>query len=76
MEISTVTQKGQATIPAEIRKLLGIRTGDKVLFKKDKKGRVHIERYEAPDWAYLRGVEKILAEEWLSPEDCAAYDDL
>lgn len=30
--LSTVTSKGQVTIPAEIRRLLGIGRGDKVIF--------------------------------------------
>lgn len=33
MNISTVTTKGQATIPEEIRRLLDIKIGDKVVFK-------------------------------------------
>lgn len=32
MDTSTVTQKGQVTIPAGIRKKLGLRTGDRVAF--------------------------------------------
>ena len=32
MEIAKVTSKGQITIPIAVRKLLGIREGDKVLF--------------------------------------------
>lgn len=32
MELAKVTSKGQVTIPAAIRKLLGIQEGDKVLF--------------------------------------------
>ncbi len=32
MNISTVTTKGQATIPEEIRRLLNINIGDKILF--------------------------------------------
>ena len=31
----TVTQKGQVTIPFEIRNLLGLKTRDKVIFKID-----------------------------------------
>jgi len=34
--ISTMTQKGQVTIPAEIRHLLGLKARDKVVFKIDK----------------------------------------
>lgn len=32
MNISTVTTKGQATIPEEIRRLLSINIGDKIVF--------------------------------------------
>lgn len=32
MELAKVTSKGQITIPVEIRKKLGIKNGDKVLF--------------------------------------------
>lgn len=32
MELAKVTSKGQITIPVDIRKRLGIREGDKVLF--------------------------------------------
>lgn len=30
-----VTSKGQITIPREVRRALGLRTGDKVLFERD-----------------------------------------
>ena len=33
-----VTSKGQITIPREVRRILGVRTGDKVLFESDEKG--------------------------------------
>lgn len=32
MNISTVTTKGQATIPEEIRRLLNIKIGDRIIF--------------------------------------------
>ena len=35
---STVTQKGQATIPAPLRKELGIKTGEKLIFEKNGNG--------------------------------------
>src|SRR5450759_1814909 len=31
--LTTVTQRGQVTIPAEVRRLLGAKTGDKVAFQ-------------------------------------------
>ena len=41
MELAKVTSKGQVTIPVEIRKKLGIKNGDKVLFKEDA-GRIYM----------------------------------
>jgi AbrB family looped-hinge helix DNA binding protein len=37
---SVVTRKGQITIPAEIRRALNIKEGDKVAFTMDDKGEV------------------------------------
>ena len=37
MELAKVTSKGQITIPIEIRKKLGIKNGDKILFVEDRK---------------------------------------
>ena len=41
MELAKVTSKGQVTIPIEIRKKLGIKNGDKVLFIEDA-GRIYM----------------------------------
>jgi AbrB family looped-hinge helix DNA binding protein len=41
MELAKVTSKGQVTIPLEIRKKLGIKNGDKVLFLEDA-GRIYM----------------------------------
>ena len=35
---ATLTSKGQITVPREIRRRLGIRSGDKLLFESDSKG--------------------------------------
>jgi len=40
--ISTITSKGQVTIPAEIRKHLGITTNDKISFVIDDEGIVQL----------------------------------
>lgn len=42
MELAKVTSKGQITIPADIRRRLRLKPGDKVLFLEDD-GRVTIE---------------------------------
>ena len=41
MELAKVTSKGQVTIPVDIRKKLGIKNGDKVLFIEDA-GRIYM----------------------------------
>lgn len=41
MELAKVTSKGQVTIPVEIRRKLGIKNGDKVLFVEDS-GRIYM----------------------------------
>ena len=41
MELAKITSKGQITIPVEIRRKLGLREGDKVLFAEDG-GRIYI----------------------------------
>jgi antitoxin PrlF len=33
--ITTITQRGQVTIPAEVRKLLGVKPRDKIAFRVD-----------------------------------------
>ena len=41
MKLAKVTSKGQVTIPIEIRKKLGIKNGDKILFVEES-GRVYM----------------------------------
>lgn len=41
MELAKVTTKGQITIPIEIRRKLGIKNGDKVLFLEES-GRIYL----------------------------------
>ena len=41
MELAKVTSKGQVTIPIEIRRRLGIKNGDKVLFVEES-GRIYM----------------------------------
>jgi AbrB family looped-hinge helix DNA binding protein len=35
---ATITSKGQITVPREVRRALGVRSGDKLLFETDGKG--------------------------------------
>ena len=35
---ATINSKGQITVPQEVRRMLGVRSGDKLLFESDGKG--------------------------------------
>ena len=59
--ISTVTSKGQVTIPAEVRKQLGIARGDKVTFVIEDEGRIELRAPVYPTVASLRGAAGSLA---------------
>ena len=53
---ATITSKGQITVPREVRRVLGVRTGDKLLFESDGKGvRVRPVRSESAFSKY-RGI--------------------
>jgi AbrB family looped-hinge helix DNA binding protein len=41
MELAKVTSKGQVTIPIDIRRKLGVKEGDKILFLEDR-GRIFV----------------------------------
>jgi len=52
---TTVTSKGQVTIPKYIREILGIQPGDRVLFFEAEDGRIVVEP-ETVDVRTLRGL--------------------
>ena len=54
--VSTVTSKGQVTIPVEVREYLGIKTHDKIAFIIDQEGVVRLRVPRYPTIASLRGV--------------------
>jgi AbrB family looped-hinge helix DNA binding protein len=60
--ISTITSKGQVTIPAEVRKYLGLETNDKIAFVIDDKGSVRLRVPRYPTVASLRGAAGSLKE--------------
>jgi AbrB family looped-hinge helix DNA binding protein len=53
--ISTITSKGQVTIPAEIRRLLGVGTNDKISFVIGDEGEVHLKPPRFSTIESLRG---------------------
>lgn len=74
MTITTLTTKGQATIPVEVRRQLDLHAGDKINFviAHDK---VYIVKVQPFDLAYHQALESTLSE-WDSSEDDEAYHDL
>ena len=74
MLLSTLTSKGQATIPAEIRQALHLKAGDKIIFEiHDHKAT--ITKADPFDYLYHAALSETL-NEWDSPEDDGAYHDL
>jgi len=72
--LSRLTSKGQATIPAEVRKALRLAAGDRVAFEV-KNGKVTLHKADVLDRAFLK-LSEAAFEEWNSPEDEAAFRDL
>ena len=74
MLTSTLTSKGQTTIPCEIRKNLDLHAGDKVVFELIN-NQVIIRKITPFDHVYHAGLVATL-NEWNSAEDDEAYRDL
>jgi AbrB family looped-hinge helix DNA binding protein len=67
--VSTITSKGQVTIPAEIRRYLGVRQGDKVSFVIGDTGTVGLKVAAYPTVASLR-------ERGPGPGKALSYDEM
>ena len=74
MHTSKLLSKGQVTIPANIRKFMGIVPGDMVAYEIQGKT-LKLKKVESFDSAYRAAISEIL-EEWNSPEDEEAFNDL
>lgn len=48
-EKSTITAKGQTTVPKAVRRALGIRAGDRIAYRVDSKGAVSLARDDGSD---------------------------
>jgi AbrB family looped-hinge helix DNA binding protein len=70
--VSSVTSKGQATIPADIRREAGIEAGDKVVFSFED-GRIVIEKSQVIDDVWNAGQSAMLGE-WNNPDE-DVYND-
>lgn len=56
MATSTLTSKGQVTIPKEIRRQLGLRAGDRLDFSLDSNGRLSVSPAEEPSFLRFFGM--------------------
>lgn len=74
--ISTITSKGQVTIPAEVRRHLGVGEHGKIVFVIDDDGEVRLSVLEFPTIDSLRGVPGSLARplSWREMKEIAHED--
>ena len=72
--VSKLSTKGQVTIPADLRKAIGIEPGDIVAYELQGKS-VKLKKADPFDTAYHVAMAETL-EEWNSPEDEEAFNDL
>lgn len=71
---TTITQKGQVTIPAPVRKALGLRRGDQVKFILDKKKGVRIKPAKKFSIMSLYGSLKPRVKPGLSGQDLIRWE--
>lgn len=76
MEITKITSKHQATVPAQARAALGPRAGDAIEWVVGDDGVARVRKASRVDWAWMKVSEDSFAEDWLSPEDEKAWRDL
>ena len=76
--LSTITSKGQVTIPVEVRRHLGVAKRDKIAFVLEPDGTVRVAAPHYPDIASLRGAAGSLKQPltWQEMRDIAREDRL
>lgn len=74
--VSTLTSKGQVTIPAEVRRHLGLAQGDKLSFVIADDGSIELKSPKYPDVASLADAAGTLAEtmSWPQMKEMARED--
>ena len=76
MEMTKLTSKHQATVPAEVRAALGLKAGDTIEWDVDESGVARVRKAAPVDWAWMKLSQDSFADDWLSPEDEEAWRDL
>ena len=72
--VSRLTSKGQATIPAPVRRALGLKPGEAVRFEVKGKS-VTLRRVDPLDAAFMKMQQESLSD-WDAPEADEAFRDL
>jgi AbrB family looped-hinge helix DNA binding protein len=74
--VSTITSKGQVTIPAAVRRHLGVGTNDKITFVLEENGAVRLRVPHFPTIQSLRGIAGSLPRSlsWHEIEEIAHED--
>ncbi len=73
--ISTITSKGQITIPKPVRTKLRLEAGDKIVFEESEDSFL-LKKFIIVDLPYLKHLDSTLSPEWDCAEDNEAYDSL
>jgi len=53
---ATITSKAQITLPKDLRLLLGVGPGDRIVFEPQPDGSARVARAQEPSFASLRGI--------------------
>lgn len=75
MSNAKLTSKFQATIPQDVRAMLGLKAGDMIIFEIDDQKKVIVKKATLLDIAYLKSLSSTL-QEWSSKNDDEDYRDL
>ncbi|MBA4544472.1 AbrB/MazE/SpoVT family DNA-binding domain-containing protein [Thermoactinomyces daqus] len=63
MEFARLTSKGQVTIPKNIRKELGLETGDRLAFGKNERGEIVLRKANLDTFDRLQNLIQLAAEQ-------------
>ena len=74
--VTTITSKGQVTIPAAVRRRLGLGTNDRIVFVLEDNGEVRLSVSRSPAIQSLRGIAGSLPHpmSWQEVEEIAQED--
>ena len=75
MQMSRVTSKYQATVPADVRAALGVKAGDQLAWEV-RDGVAKVSKVEPLDRHWHDAASATFAHEWLSEEDEELFRDL